>query len=130
MLATKYRSEEDKKIRESYFWIFLTPDSMLDKSSGVTNNSLLNREHSEDYVSDYQNIWEDFIENSEEESESVLLLCVFITFLSIIFLTAITTNVSILLVFARKQSLRTTSNRWEILLKNKKEEGMVLRREN
>ena len=70
-------------------------------------------EYGDDYVgeSDYENIWEDLSENSDEESESVLLLCVFITFLSIIFLTAITTNVSILLVFARKQSLRTTSNR-------------------
>ena len=67
----------------------------------------------DDYVgeSDYKNIWEDLSENNEEESESVLLLCVFITFLSIIFLTSITTNVAILLVFARKQSLRTTSNR-------------------
>jgi len=66
--------------------------------------------------SDYENLWEDFSENNEKESESVLLLCVFIIFLSIIFLTSIITNVSILLVFARKQSLRTTSNRFIINL--------------
>ena len=65
--------------------------------------------------SDYENIWADFdrefSENNENESQSVLLLCVLITLLSVIFLTSITINVSILMVFARKHTLRTTSNR-------------------
>ena len=61
--------------------------------------------------SDYENMWKEFSENNEEGSESVLLFCVFIPIISLIFLASITTNVSILLVFARKQSLRTTSNR-------------------
>ena len=98
---------------------------MLEKFSSVNNNSLLrvrrlSTEYSDEYVSDYENIWEEFIENKEEQSESVLLLCVFIIILSIIFLSSITTNVSILLVFARKQSLRTTSNRWAFSFIKKK----------
>ena len=65
--------------------------------------------------SDYENIWEDFdrefSENNDDDSQSVLLLSVLITLLSVIFLASITINVSILLVFARKRTLRTTSNR-------------------
>ena len=69
--------------------------------------------------SDYENLWADFdrdfdrefSENNEESSPNVVLLCVFITLLSVIFLASITINVSILMVFARKQTLRTTSNR-------------------
>eukprot|EP00090_Calanus_glacialis_P008587 TRINITY_DN16931_c0_g1_i1.p1 TRINITY_DN16931_c0_g1~~TRINITY_DN16931_c0_g1_i1.p1 ORF type:complete len:570 (-),score=92.77 TRINITY_DN16931_c0_g1_i1:183-1892(-) len=74
--------------------------------------------------SDYENLWEDFdrdfdrefSENNEESSPNVVLLCVFITLLSVIFLASITINVSILMVFARKQTLRTTSNRFIINL--------------
>ena len=65
--------------------------------------------------SDYENFWADFdrefSENNENDSQSVLLLCVLITLLSVIFLASVTINVSILMVFARKSTLRTTSNR-------------------
>ena len=66
---------------------------------------------------DYSSLWEDFDEEFSESDEDientndVVLVCIFVTLLSIIFLASITTNVSILLVFARKQTLRTTSNR-------------------
>ena len=65
--------------------------------------------------SDYEIFWEDFdrgfSENDDDDIQSVLLLCVLITLLSVIFLASITINVSILMVFARKHTLRTTSNR-------------------
>ena len=70
--------------------------------------------------SDYQNVWEDFDKEffrendpSDAHAYSVVFLCVLITLLSVIFLASITINVSILMVFARKQTLRTTSNRYQ-----------------
>jgi len=69
---------------------------------------------------DYNSLWENFDEEFSESDEDientndVVLVCIFVTLLSIIFLASITTNVSILLVFARKQTLRTTSNRFII----------------
>ena len=77
--------------------------------------TLYTAEYSSYEESDFENLWEDFdrefSENNVEDSQSVLLLCVLITLLSVIFLASITINVSILLVFARKRTLRTTSNR-------------------
>ena len=76
---------------------------------------LFTAEYSSYEESDYENLWEDFdrefSEIDDEDSQSVILLSVLITLLSVIFLASITTNVSILLVFARKRTLRTTSNR-------------------
>ena len=72
--------------------------------------------HSNYGQSDYENLWEDFdrefSEEDEDDPHSVVLLCVFLTLLSVIFLASVTINVSILLVFTRKHTLRTTSNRW------------------
>ena len=70
--------------------------------------------------SDYSDIWEDDDKDlligddpSDAPTYSVVFLCVLITLLSVIFLASITINVSILMVFARKQTLRTTSNRYQ-----------------
>ena len=59
----------------------------------------------------------EFYEDMEEEvAEDVIvdnwiITCVHFIILIIIFICSILLNVSILMVFARKQSLRTTSNR-------------------
>ena len=71
-----------------------------------------NQYESSDFSSVDQGLHSEPVENNDETSVNVIIFCVFIIILSAIFIFSIAVNVSILMVFARKQTLRTTSNRY------------------
>ena len=59
---------------------------------------------------DYSDVFDD-LDLDKEDEPNLVLLCVFLPLLCVIFFGSIISNVTILMVFARKQALRTTSNR-------------------
>ena len=56
-------------------------------------------------------IFDIYFQGEQDPNDQIILSIVLAGILCMIFLSSIMINVSILLVFARKQSLRTTSNR-------------------
>ena len=57
-------------------------------------------------------IGHDIVEDRQQSGLISLWEVILLLYLSLVFLAAVSLNLSILLVFIRKPSLRTTSNRW------------------